>query len=107
MVVIGAVAALSFSRRTPRPPRPVGPDSAGGVARSAGVVRMDSVIELRQQILRRIAQSSTYLPAMLTQSDSVLKRWTDRTVTPLVVYLPPGGASDYSPEMGDAVRAAF
>jgi predicted Zn-dependent protease len=68
---------------------------------------MDSVLRLREWTLRRIAESNTYLPAMLVQSDSVLKRWSDRTSIPLRVYMPPGGAPDYRPELGEAVRSAF
>jgi hypothetical protein len=65
------------------------------------------VIRERERILRRIAESNTYLPAMLSQSDSILKRWPDRTTAPLLIYLPPGGAPGFTPELGQAVRRAF
>ncbi len=76
------------------------------MSRSAGLLRPDS---LRREILRRVNGSGTYLPAMLTQSDSILKRWADRTTNPLVVYVPPdgGAARGYVPRLGEAVRRAF
>jgi predicted Zn-dependent protease len=44
---------------------------------------------------------------MLVQSDSILKRWPDRTAAPLAVYLPEGGAPGYTREFGQVVRGAF
>jgi hypothetical protein len=108
VLLVVLLAALVLSRRQPAPPAP---DSAAGVgggqARSAGVLRPDSVIQQRERLLRRIAESNTYLPAMLGQADSILKRWPDRTTTPLLVYMPPGGAPAYTAELGQAVRQAF
>ena len=110
IILVGVVAGLSFGWRRPqaRPTRTV-PSAAeeGGAARSAGILRLDSLVSARKHTLRRIAESSTYLSAMLIQSDSVLKRWSDRLANPLLVYLPPGAARDYTPEMGDAARSAF
>jgi hypothetical protein len=107
VVLFGVVAAWSIGRRGAELQPAAPPAAGGGEARSAGVLRMDSVLRLREWTLQRIAESSTYLPAMLSQSDSVLKRWSDRTSIPLLVYLPPGGAPDYRPELGQAVRSAF
>src|SRR5262245_62054586 len=107
IVLSGILAAWGIGWRGARSQSAAASAGVGGSARSAGVLRMDSLLRVREWTLRRIAESSTYLPAMLTQSDSVLKRWSDRTSTPLLVYLPQGGAPDYRPELGEVVRSAF
>jgi hypothetical protein len=68
---------------------------------------VDSVRATRDRALREIARAETYIPAMLAQGDSILKRWPERMVEPLAVYLPDGGAAGYSAAMGQAVRDAF
>src|SRR6266850_1769528 len=108
ILLLGLAAVVSFGRRGTRVRHPA-PDltPGGGAARSAGLLRVDSVRRAREQALRRIAGSDTYLSAMLGQSDSILKRWTDRTANPLAVFLPDGGAPGYTPDMGEAAQRAF
>jgi hypothetical protein len=72
-----------------------------------GPSRRDSANRGRADVLRQIAGSDTYLPAMLTDGDSVLKRWSDRFARPLTVYLPDGGPAGYTVAMGQEVRNAF
>jgi len=80
------------------------PDSA---VQSAGVVKLDSLRRVRERILQRIATSNTYLPAMVAQGDSNLKRWSDHMDPPLRVYFRDGGPPGYAPAMRFAVRDAF
>lgn len=61
----------------------------------------------RDLVLRRIAESNTYLPVMLEESDSLLRRWPDRRERPLRVYLVPATAEGFTRETDRAVREAF
>lgn len=62
----------------------------------------------REAVLRMIGDSYTYLPAMLTQSDSTLRRWPDRTDDPVRVYFEvPDDVPGYTPALGRAARDAF
>ena len=105
LVVVGA-AAVHLARWAQRSAAPAHPAAVSGEGRSAVVVRVDSLLAARERTLRQIAGADTYIPAMLAQSDSILRRWPIRT-EPLIVYLPEGGAPGYTPEMGQAVRDAF
>src|SRR5260370_10760793 len=102
-LLVLALTALKFSRRDRPRVRP----PAAGETQSAGLLRSDSLLRIRESVLQRIAQSNTYLPAMLLQSDSVLKRWPDRTSSPLLVYLPEVQIPGYTPELGESVKNAF
>jgi hypothetical protein len=72
-----------------------------------GTVDWDSVRAMRAAARRRIAESDTYLPAMLIEGDSMLRRWRERVDEPIAVYLPEGGAPGYTVDMGRAVEDAF
>jgi hypothetical protein len=72
-----------------------------------GTVDWDSVRATRAVVRRRIAESDTYLPAMLVEADSLLRRWPERVDEPIAVYLPEGGAPGYTVDMGRAVEDAF
>ena len=72
-----------------------------------GTIDWDSVRATRAVVRRRISQSDTYLPAMLVEGDSMLRRWPERVDEPIAVYLPEGGAPGYTVEMGRAVEDAF
>ena len=73
----------------------------------AGALDWDSVRAMRAAVRRRVAESDTYLPQMLAESDSLLRRWPERVADPIAVYLPEGGAAGYSVAMGQAVEEAF
>ncbi|MBI4501794.1 MAG: matrixin family metalloprotease [Gemmatimonadetes bacterium] len=108
VLLVVVLTALKLSGRgAGRASLPPRVDAADREARSAGLLRSDSVLRARESTLRRIAESDTYLPAMLAQSDSVLKRWPDRIANPLLVYLPEGSAPGYTAELGQAARKAF
>jgi hypothetical protein len=74
--------------------------------------REPSYIELlaRSETRRRIrsSSSSTYLGEMLEASgDSTLRRWENRTTSPIRVWLAPTHAANFQPAFLDAIRAAF
>jgi hypothetical protein len=64
-------------------------------------------VEARDLLLRRILESDTYLPAMIAESDSVLRRWAERRVDPLRVLVERSSVPGVTPEKHRAVRDAF
>lgn len=74
-----------------------------------GLVATDSIRQAHLHTLGRIDDLDTYLPAMLAQSDSMLKRWPNRMSRPLRVYLPSGNVpvAGYRPDMRTAAQTAF
>jgi hypothetical protein len=67
----------------------------------------DSLMAVRRAILGHIAGPDSYLPAMLREGDSVLKRWPDRMTRPIAVYLSRGTVEGYTPDLREATRRAF
>lgn len=107
--VLVAVSVIAFqgTRRVVSGPRGAATAAVRVAESPPAPTRRDSVIGARAAVLRQITGSDTYLPVMLTEGDSVLKRWTDRFARPLTVYLPDGGAPGYTVAMGQEVRNAF
>ena len=68
---------------------------------------VDSVRIVRRGIRRRIAESDTYLGFALSEGDSILKRWRNRSTEPLTVFLSVGTVPGYSEDLRSAVRDAF
>jgi hypothetical protein len=94
------------------PPAPVPPPAiiTQGGAGPGG--REPTYIELlaRSETRRRIRASalSTYLGDMVEASgDSMLRRWSNRTTTPIRVWFMPTHAANFQPAFLDAVRSAF
>lgn len=56
----------------------------------------------RRQLSREAG--STYLDSLIVSTDSVVRRWPDRTGSPLRVCLIEGGPSGYRPQMAQFVR---
>jgi hypothetical protein len=105
VLAVTLLAAVVATRRVLAPAAAVAVDSAR--ATLGGTLAGESGGSRRDAILRHIAGPESYLPAMLLEGDSVLKRWPDRTSRPLTVYLSPGGVPGYTPERRDAARRAF
>jgi hypothetical protein len=105
LVAATLAATLVATRRALRPVTAESGDSAR--ATLGGSLANEWARARRDAILRHIAGPDSYLPAMLLEGDSVLKRWPDRTARPLTVYLSPGGVPGYSPNKRDAARRAF
>jgi hypothetical protein len=78
-----------------------------GRASSGATLDLDSVRAERQRILMQISRSDTYLPAMLAQGDSMLRRWPERMHRPLTVHLTPGAVTGVTPAHAQAVQDAF
>lgn len=116
-VLLGGLALLAafwLGRAGPRPRQPASlparrlerPETSTTVA--AVAVLKDSLRAARTRLLRAIAERDTYLPAMLTASDSVLRHWPARVDVPIRVYLPEEPAvPGYTVPMAQAVENAF
>lgn len=105
LLAASALAWIVLRAREPRPTAP--PPAADQHAEQAGMVDIDSARAARQAILRRIAESGTYLGPMLAEMDSMLKRWPPRKADPVRVYLPAGRVPGYQPAFDAQVRRAF
>jgi hypothetical protein len=107
-LIVAATIAFSVGRRFGRQPQP---RPAAAIAADShafgGAVPRDSMQQRRVIALRAMGDQDTYLPYMLVEDDSVLKRWTDRMNHPLAVYLPDGTAPGFTPAMAEAARNAF
>jgi Matrixin len=91
-----------------RPTTPVGVAAQDGnvvLSEPVGVSLHNESV--RRELYRRLEQSDTYLPAMLAESDSLLRRWDVRLDDPLRVYLEPSSVDGYTPASDRAVRDAF
>jgi hypothetical protein len=83
---------------------PAGP--AGGGGREPSYIELMARFETRRRI--RSSGSSTYLGEMLEASgDSMLRRWDNRTTSPIRVWFAPTHAANFQPAFLDAIRAAF
>lgn len=105
LLVLAGVGAFLVGRRLAprRDAIPVDTTTA-----EAGIALLqDSLRQVRRRVLRAIQERDTYLPAILAQSDSTLRRWRERVVEPIRVYLPEPAIRGYSVAMAHAVRNAF
>lgn len=105
VVAMAGALAVVLARRGAAPAGDAA--SAVTVETFGGAVHGDSIRDARAAVLRHITGPESYLPAMLVESDSLLRRWTERTTDPLRVHLQPGRVSGYSPDLREASRAAF
>lgn len=105
LVVAGAGAFLLGRGLAPRQEAPEAVDTVTADASLAGL--RDSLREVRDRLRRAIRERDTYLPAMLAQGDSALRRWQERVADPIRVYLPEPTVRGYSVAMAHAVRNAF
>lgn len=105
LVVAGAGAFLLGRRVAPHQAAPEPVDTVTVEASLNGA--RDSLRQMRQRLLRAIRERDTYLPAMLVQADSGLRRWQARVTDPIRVYLPEPALRGYSVAMAHAVRNAF
>ena len=89
-----------------RPLRPVPPRPSVGTETSA-TPTLDRLARLavRQQLAQ--AASETYLDSLVATTDSVLRRWPDRSGQALGIAIIEGGPADYSARLAELVRQAF
>jgi len=59
----------------------------------------------RRELSREAA--ATYLDSLIISTDSVVRRWPDRSGTPIRVHIVEGGAPGYLPRMAGFVRQAM
>ncbi|HEY3011626.1 MAG TPA: matrixin family metalloprotease [Gemmatimonadales bacterium] len=62
-------------------------------------------LAVRQQLSREAGM--TYLDSLIVSTDSVVRRWPDRSGTPLRVAIIEGGPAGYQPRMAEYVREAL
>ena len=112
-----AVAEGPLRIAEPQPPPPAAPQppstTSQGTAIPAGPDgREPSYIELlaRSQTRQRIRSSgsTTYLGEMIEASDdSMLRRWDNRTTSPIRVFFAPTHAANFKPAFLDAIKSGF
>jgi hypothetical protein len=113
VLTLAGAAAIAFTlgRRLPRRADTHQPTALAVAAADShafgGALPRDTLRGRRVAALRLIADQDTYLPYMLAQDDSVLKRWPDRVDRPLTVYLPEGTVHGFSYAMSEATKNAF
>ncbi|MGH7509051.1 MAG: matrixin family metalloprotease [Gemmatimonadales bacterium] len=86
---------------------PAAPTPANEPAISAATPTIERLARLaaRQQLSREAG--ATYLDSLIASTDSVVRRWPDRSGVPLRVTLIEGGLPGYRPELADFVRDAL
>ena len=99
------VAAAS----APQGPAPAtaGAASAPDIVASGGTPAMDLLARLegRRRLVR--AARNTYFDSLFVETDSVVRRWPDRSGSPLRVAMVEGGPAGYQPRMAGYVREAM
>jgi hypothetical protein len=105
-VVAGGALVLAGRRwATPARPHPAGAQETQSLG---GSLRADSVRALRAAVLHHVQGPESYIPAMLAEGDSVLKRWPDRSDQGIRVYLAAAPAvPGYTAEKREQARQAF
>lgn len=99
-------APSSSSQGAAVPAAPTGVSTIGQAVREPTYIDLLARSETRRRI--RSSGSSTYLGDMLAASeDSMLRRWDNRSGTPIRVYFAPTYAANFKPAFLDAIRTAF
>jgi hypothetical protein len=94
-------APNTTTQGTAVPAAPPGPDG-----REPSYIELLARSETRRRI--RASGSSTYLGEMIAESgDSTLRRWENRTTSPIRVWFAPTHAANFKPAFLDAIRSAF
>jgi hypothetical protein len=75
------------------------------VAPSTPTIDRLARLAARQQLSR--SAGLTYLDSLISSTDSVVRRWPDRSGTPLRVAMVEGGPAGYQPRMAGYVREAM
>lgn len=87
-------------------PTSVSQGSAVTAGREPGYFDLLARAETRRRI--RASGTTTYLSEMLAESaDSMVRRWENRTTSPIRVWFAPTYAANFKTEFLDAIRTAF
>jgi hypothetical protein len=108
VAVVTGGALVLLGRRLAQPASPVRHPGSQETQSLGGSLRADSIRALHAAVLRHIQGRDSYIPAMLAEGDSTLKRWPDRSVQGVDVYLgaaPP--VQGYTAEKREQARQAF
>lgn len=103
-----ATVDLPASKRAEALPAPVpAQPAAAPVTSTSSTPTLERLARLaaRQQLSREARL--TYLDSLIISTDSVVRRWPDRSGVPLHVSLIEGGAPGYQPRMAGIVREAL
>lgn len=92
--------------RAGRPAQPAAAPETTATAAAVAVLK-DSLRSARRRLLSLISERDTYVPAMLAESDSLVRRWPERVARPIRVYLPEPAVPGYTVDMGRAAEDAF
>ena len=86
---------------------PTAAPKSRGAALAPSTPTIDRLARLaaRQHISREAGR--TYLDSLIVSTDSMVRRWPDRTGAPLKVCLVEGGPSDYQPRMAQLAMDAL
>lgn len=85
-------------------------DDSSAAAKTADTDRStshDSIVAARTAIRKRITESNTYLGYALAEEDSVLRRWQNRTVSMLTMFIGEIAETNSVDGLEWAVRRAF
>jgi hypothetical protein len=106
--VVAGGALVLLGRRLATPAALDHPPGLQETRSLGGSVRADSARAARAAILRHVAGPESYIPAMLAEGDSVLRRWPDRSVQGVTVFLGSARSVEgYSAEKREQARRAF
>ena len=86
------------------PAQAAGPDRPPSTSATPTIERL-ARLAARQQLSRE--SKLTYLDSLIVSTDSVVRRWPDRSGAPLRVSLIEGGAPGYQPRMAGFMREAL
>jgi hypothetical protein len=104
-----ATVDLPGAKRAETLPAPVPAQRAGAtpITSTSNTPTIERLARLaaRQQLSREARL--TYLDSLMISTDSVVRRWPDRSGIPLRVSLIEGGAPGYQPRMASIVREAL
>ncbi len=110
LVVLGVVTASAVVLTVGRGGESVDsitPSSEPIEVETRGADDLDSLRRIREVVLKRIANSDTYLGFGLAEDDSILRRWEDRTVRMLSFHVSADPDVNSKEDLEEAVRRAF
>lgn len=85
----------------PPPPPPAEPVQVSGTPTIDLLARLEG----RRRLSRAVRQ--TYFDSLFIETDSVVRRWPDRSGTPFLIAIPPGDSAQYYAALTTLVRHAL
>jgi hypothetical protein len=99
-----ATVELGRPKQSNTPAPRIADQPAGPVSGTPTIERL-ARLAARQQLSREA--TATYLDSLIISTDSVVRRWPDRSGVPLRVAIVEGGPAGYRPKMAELVRQAL